>query len=242
MGGMGGASALMAQLGRVFAQQTGIEVEVLPNLGTGGGLNALAEGMLDVSVAGRKLKPEELTRGLVEVAAVRTPYVLVTSRPAPASMQARDVVAAYSAGKPAWPDGVPLRIILRPRSDSETTVLGAMFPGMEAAINQARQRPDTPVAPNDQDNADLAEQLSGSLTSMTYSQLMLERRKLHAVALTDVAPTLEAFESGAYPHGRTFRVIHMQQASAAARRFVQFLKTDEAAHALREAFCLPVHE
>lgn len=242
MGGMGGASALLVHLGRVFTQQTGIEVEVLPSLGTGGGLTALTEDVLDVSVAGRKLKPDELARGLVEVVALRTPYVLVTAHPAPAGLQGRDVVAAYAADRAAWPDGVPLRIILRPRSDSETPVLGALFPSMDAAMNQARQRNDSLVAPSDQDNADLAEQLPGSLTGMTYSQLRLERRNLRAVALANVAPTLEAFESGAYPHGRTLRLIHAQGASATARRFVQFLQTDEAARAMREAFCLPVRE
>ena len=98
---MGGASALLVQFGRALTQQTGIEVEVLPGFGTGGGLDALTEGVLDVSVAGRKVKLDELARGLVEVAAVRTPYVLVTSRPAPAGMQAHDVMAAYSADKVA---------------------------------------------------------------------------------------------------------------------------------------------
>lgn len=239
VGGTGSATALLAHLGEPFTQQTGITVEVIPNLGSGGGLNALAQGVLDLAISGRKLNPAELARGFVQVAAVRTPYVFVTSHPAPPGLTGREVAAAYSNARAAWPDGTPFDLILRPRSETDISLLAGMFPGLEAALNQARQRGDVPIAATDQDNADLAEKLWRSLTGATYTQVIMERRNLRMVSFDNVAPTLEAFESGAYPYAKVLRVIYSQQPSAAAERFAQFLRTDAGVRALREAGCLP---
>ena len=239
VGGTGAGLAMLTHLGGSFTQRTGITVAVVSNLGSSGGLNALAEGVLDLAVSGRTLKPTELASGLVQVATMRTPYVLASSHPAPLGFTRHEVTAAYTAERAVWPDGAPLRIILRPRADADTPLLAALFPGMEAALNQARHRGDAPVAATDQDNADLAERLPGSLTGMSYTQVALERRNLRLVPLDSVVPTLEAFESGAYPHGKVLRLIQPRQPSAAAERFVQFLRTDEGVLAMREAFCLP---
>ena len=95
---------------------------------------------------------------------------------------------------------------------------------------------------DDQDNAAIAEKMSGSLTDSTYTQVVMERRNLRFVSLDAVAPTLEALESGAYPHARIFRLILPPAPSGAARRFIQFLRTDEGVRAMREAGCLPGDE
>ena len=44
VGGTGGAAALLELLGRPFTQHSGIAVEVIPNLGSGGGLSAASDG------------------------------------------------------------------------------------------------------------------------------------------------------------------------------------------------------
>lgn len=204
VGGTGGASALMAHVGSVFTQRTGIAVEVVLGFGTGGALKALAEGVLDLTVSGRPLNPTEQAKGLAQVATVRTPYVLATSHPAPPGLSGREVVAAYSAGRAVWPDGTPLRILLRPRSDSDAPMMAALFLGMEAALNQARQRGDAPVATTDQDNVEQAEKLPGSLGGATYTQVVMERRNLRLVALDGVTPTPAAYESGPIRMARSF--------------------------------------
>ena len=242
LGGKSGASALMVHLGQAFTRWAGIAVEVVPGLGSTGSLNALAEGVLDVAIAGRGLSPARSKRGFVQVATVRTPWVLATSHPAPPALTGRDVVAAYAADRAAWPDGTPLRVVLRSQSDADHAVLAAAIPGMEAALDRARRRGDASVAGNDQDNAAIAEKMSGSLTDSTYTQVVMERRNLRFVSLDAVAPTLEALESGAYPHARIFRLILPPAPSGAARRFIQFLRTDEGVRAMREAGCLPGDE
>lgn len=239
VGGTGGATAMLQLLGSPFTQHSGITVEVIQNLGSSGSLSAASDGILDVAVSGRALSVKEAERGLVTAFAVRTPHVFATSHPNPPVMAAHEVVHVYASPVANWPDGSRIKLILRPRADSETISLATMFPGMDAALNQARHRSDLPVAATDQDSAQLAERLPGSLITTTYTQVILERRDLRLITLDGVSPTMEAFEGGVYRHAKTFHIIHPRQPSPAAKLFVKFLTSTEGLLALRGAGCLP---
>ncbi len=81
------------------------------------------------------------------------PFVLATSHPNPNGVKAAEVSALYASPKATWADGSPLRIILRPKSDSDTPVLSGMFAGMPSSMETARTRQDVLIAATDQDNA-----------------------------------------------------------------------------------------
>lgn len=242
VGGTGGATALLEQLGRSFTERTGIVIDVVPSLGSSGGINATADGVLDLAVSGRPLSAAERARGLVTVATIRTLYVLATSHRHPPAMSEREVVKAYASEKVTWPDGSRVMLVLRPRAESDNQVLIGLFPEMDAALNQARQRSDVPVAATDQDNADMAERLPGSLIGTTYTQVLLERRDLRLVTIDGASPTMEAFGSGAYRYTKVFYILHPRQASLAAKRFIEFLQSEEGLRTLRAAGCLPTAE
>src|SRR5688572_2528393 len=83
-GGVGAATKLLSLLGAGFAEEgSATQIEVIPSLGSSGGLRALSEGALDIAVSGRPLNAEELKQGMRVVATIRTPFVLVTAHPKP---------------------------------------------------------------------------------------------------------------------------------------------------------------
>ena len=90
--------------------------------------------------------------------------MLATSHPNPDGLALADIANAFRSERATWSDGSPIRVILRPRSESDTALIGELFPGVASAIATARLRPDIPVAATDQDNADMAEQTPGSLS------------------------------------------------------------------------------
>ena len=181
IGGMGSVMATLPALFSAFDRSEENKLEVIPSLGSSGALRAVAEGVLDLAVSGRVLTREELAQGLIYR---RSNFArrLSSSPRSRAQMASRALKLRKSSslGRPSWADGSLIRIILRPKSDSDTAVLGAMFPGMAAAIEEARKRPDIPIAATDQDNADMAERIPGSLTGSTMSQVKMERRNLRS--------------------------------------------------------------
>jgi phosphate transport system substrate-binding protein len=207
--------------------------EVIPSLGSSGGLKALAEGALDIAVSGRPLSAEELKQGMRVVLAMRTPFVLVTSHPHPNGLKSADIAAIFRAEKSTWADGSLLHVILRPKSDTDTSILGGMFPGMVSAIESARARQDVPVAATDQDNADAAERTPGSLTGSTLTQIKTEQRPLRLLSIDGVTPSLEALERGAYPFSKTIYFILPENKNPSADAFVAFLRSDAGQAMLR---------
>jgi phosphate transport system substrate-binding protein len=234
-GGLGATVKLLPILAAGFGDKQVSAVEVIPNLGSSGGLRALAGGALDVAVSGRPLKEEELSQGLRVAVIMRTPFVMVGSQENPDGLKSAEIAELFRGERSTWTDGSPVRVILRPKSDSDTPILGAMFPGMASAIEAARKRHDVTVAATDQDNADAAERIPGSLTGFTLTQFKTERRPLHLLPIDGVAPSLEALESGAYPFSKTIYFVLPAKTNPRAEDFVAFLRSPAGRAILRDS-------
>lgn len=239
VGGTGTAIGFLHEAAAKFAADTGGKVVVIPALGSAGSLRALIDGKLDLAVAARPLKGDEVAAGLRQLLVLRAAYVMATSRHDAGELKAADVAKIYAANSPVWPDGTPIRIILRPRSDTDTELLAALFPGMSDAMEAARRRPEVPIAATDQDNADEAERLTGSLTGTTTTQIKTEGRRLHAISIDGVEPTLANFASGAYGYAKRLYVVVKGDDGPDTAKFVEFLGSPVGLDLLRSAEVLP---
>ena len=235
VGGTGAATAFLRGIGSAFTARTGIDVEVLPSIGGSGALRALGDGVLDLAVSARPLNAEEKARGLGVAHSLRTPFVFATSQPNPQRMSLAELLQAFDTGTKVWPDGEPIRVILRPKQESATIVMEETFPGLGAAMAAARRRPDVPVAATDQDNATLAESTPGSLVGITHLQAVTERRKLNFVTLDGHTPTLENFDQGLYPYAITISFVTPARQNPAVDRFLEFVRSHEGEALFRHA-------
>jgi phosphate transport system substrate-binding protein len=235
VGGTGATNELVKKVGALYATESGVTLELIPSLGTSGGNRAVADGILDFSMSGRPLNPAESAKGLSVVGEFHTPFVLVTSHPRPNGLKRSEIARLYQSDKPVWADGQPLRVILRPTNESDTSVLGNTFPGMSAAIAKVRDRADLSVAATDQDNADMAETTKGSLVAATFTQIVMEKRNLRFVAIDGVEPSIESYEKGTYPFGKKLYLVVGSTKSPAVAHFLTFLRSQKGIAALREA-------
>jgi phosphate transport system substrate-binding protein len=241
VGGLGAATKLLPVLSARFADKNAnAALEVIPSLGSSGGLRALAEGVLDMAVSGRPLNAEELKQGLHVAMTIRTPFVMVTSHDKPDGIRSAEIEGIYRNQKAKWSDGSAVRVILRPKSDSDTPLLGGMFPAMVSALEAARARHDVTVAATDQDNADAAERIPGSLTGSTLTQIKTEERRLRMIPIDGVVPTLETLESGAYPFSKTIYFVLPAKKNPLAENLVTFLHSPAGEAALRDGGTLLV--
>jgi len=234
IGGTGAATAPLQQIAVRFTAESGIAVEVIPGLGTSGGLNAAADGVLQLVVSARVPSAIETARELTTFLTTCTPYVLASSHPSPGSLASKTIAAIYAQGAPVWPDGTPIRIVLRPKAETDNAVMAALFPGIDQALAQARSRDVVPIGTTDQDNADLAEHIPGSLIGSTYAQLLTEHRALPFVAIDGELPDLDAYEAGRYPFGKRLYIIGPRHPKPEASRFLDFLGSPRGITAMRE--------
>jgi phosphate transport system substrate-binding protein len=223
VGGTGFAIALMRTLGeRVHESRPDIETVILPSLGSGGGLAALADGAIEFAVSARPLTSAEQGKGLREAACATTPLTFATSRPNGGSLALRDLAALYAEPSPRWPDGMRLKVILRDRNGAEVPYLSAHVPGMRDAFAAAFARPGIAVGATDQENAELAQRIEGSLAIITLLQIRTERLALRPMSLDGLTPSTDAIAAGAWPLPIRFCLVLPATPAPAARHMVAF--------------------
>lgn len=234
-GGTGSAIELMRLVGKAFKERNaGIDVAAIPALGSSGGIRAVGDKAIDIAVSARPVKPEEAAK-VNTTLFFRSPYLIATSHPKPNPLAVRDIARMFADPQAKWQDGTPVRVILRPRSESDNALIASLFPGTGQAIETARSRPEVPIAVNDQDNATMAESIPGSIVGMSLVQLHLEKRDLRAVTIDGKQPSLANMESGAYPYARDFYLVTSKTPSPMVEKFLAFLRSPDAVKLLRES-------
>ena len=184
IGGSGVALAAMRHVGEnMTAIDPSLQVEVLPSLSTPGGIRAMIAGEIDVLIASRALTADERAKVDGESACFTTALVLATPHKAASGLTKAEIPGYYADAKPMWPDGTPLKVILRLRTSSEAAAIANVVPGFKAAYEAAHQRKGIPVASTDLDNADLALRTAGSISFMTLLQIQSEQLALKPLTL-----------------------------------------------------------
>jgi phosphate transport system substrate-binding protein len=105
-------------------------------------------------------------------------------------------------------------------------------------MEAARRRPEVPIAANDQDNAEMAEAVPGSLVGISLAQLVLEKRNLRPIVVDGLEPTFANFERGAYPHAKLLYFVVRGQPRPPLEAFLAFLRSPEGTAVFRAAHLL----
>ena len=227
--GTGVALGSMSQIGAAFeAKRPGITVEVLPSLGSSGGVQALIAGAIDLSVSSRDLKEAEKEQGAQARLYATTPLAIVTSSKTKAEgMTTEELAQMYSGEITYWPSGQPVRVILRPVSETDTKMLSDLSDAVSDAIKAAHERPGLITATNDQENAEALERLVGSLGAVALGQIATEKRRLKILALDGVTPEAGDRSERAMKFVKNIYIVKTEHPSALASEFIEFLFSEE---------------
>ena len=235
LGGTGAALGSMKQLAVAFNKHfPAASIDVRPSVGSSGGIRAVTEGMLDIGISSRALKDEELTSAIKVWAYAKSPFVLaVHHKLSVANLTTQQAIGIYDGSLLQWTDGTTVRVILRSPTETDTVILKQFIPGMEAALATAYQRRGPPIATTDQDIADKIQSIPGAVGTSTLSLILGENRPLKALALNNVAPTVENMGNGTYPMSKTLYLVTRAQAKAEVQQFIDFMQSEEGAAILK---------
>ncbi len=229
IGGTGMALAAMRVVGRSFASRhPGIEVEVLPSLGTSGGLSAVTAGAIDLALSARPLNDIERARGLYDAQYARTPIAFVTHlQTVVGGVGLSEIERILKGEVNAWPDGSPIRVVRREPSDADWNLLRRLSPDLELSVQLALKRPGLLTVGTDQENADALQRMRGSFGMVSVGQLKAEDLRLKPLKLDGVAPDVESIASGRYPLSRSLNIAWSGEPRMLLADFVAFLREPE---------------
>ena len=225
IGGTGAALGFMRKVGDAASQDDpSLKIQVLPSMGSTGGVRALTENVVSLALVGRSLSPSEVLSGISEAVCFHTPFVFVTSTTGVSDISRADLVSYYGGDRPTWRTGAPVRVILRPVSDAATPFLSELLPGMADAMARARTRKEIPVAASDQDNVELAMSIADSLTGASLVQLLADSAPLTKLSLDGAPPTVEHMTRGEYPRGYRICMVRGRTPSDGALRLIAWMR------------------
>ncbi len=241
--GTGGAIGGMKLLGEAFGKKhPGVKVNVLPSLGSTGGIKAVAAGKLDFAVSARRIKNEEKVPGLVEEPYVKAAFIFATSSSNQANgFSLAEIQDIYAGKKTTWPGGDKIFLVIRPAADAYTEFLVKLSPGMKDAVETAQKRPGMFTGITDQDAADQIERIPGSFGVTSYTLVASEKRKIKPLAVDGISPVGRSGVNGKYPYFMTFYLVYVKDRNTGAvRDFNDFIRSKEGEKILRMNGHIPI--
>lgn len=230
--GTGSMVNMLEILGAAYAKsRPGVRVRVVAGLGSAGAVKAVAAGHVDMAVVVRQ---RNMGEGLAWQPVSVTPFVFVANVRGLDRLTIEELAARYAMRSPTWPDGTPVRLVLRPSVDSDNDVIRAMSPDIARALDGALAHPGMVYAATDQAAVDRIEQTPGALGSTTLALLAAEHRTLRPLAIGGVQPTVANLASGAYPWFKAFHAATWPEPPAPVARFLEFLASPPARKLLGE--------
>ncbi len=240
MGGNGSALGTLRALAEAeVGDDPALAAVIVPSLGTGGGIRALLGGALDLAASTRPLRGDETERRLEARFLGETPFVFAVSARSPVTgVSSERIARIYSGEEAVWPDGTPIRLILRPPSDSDTRALEAISPALRDAVGAAQRRKGLLTATTDQDAADLLERLPGAFGTSTLALIRTEGRDLRPLAVDGAAPEA-APHAAAYPWRRPLHLVYRSPPPPRVQRFLDFVDSPRGREILLESGYVP---
>ena len=227
IGGSGSALGTLRLLADAFEKNhPQSSFVIVPSLGSGGGIRALQAGAIDLAVISRPLKDSERGPDVLATEYARTPLVFaVTVTTNVSAVTTPELVSIYAGERKTWADGQPLRLVLRPDTESDTDILKSVSPGMSQAVTAAQARHGMITALTDKANAESLETIPGAVGTTTLAQITSEKRGLRPLALDGVSPSPATLANGKYLYYKTMFTVSGSSTPLSAHQFAAFVRS-----------------
>jgi phosphate transport system substrate-binding protein len=202
----------------------GVTIIMEKPLGSSGAIKALLAGVLDIAVSSKPLKPEESQQGAIAREYGRTPLLFATNIDVRKdNITLQELKEIYEGKTITWPDGKPLRLVLRPEGDIDTKIVRGLAPAVDAAVTVAMKRHGMKVAITDKDLIETVASTPGAVGATSLCTLLVLKPKLNPLALNGVKASTRALSDGSYPIAKDIRFVTTAKTPLAGIRFLDFV-------------------
>jgi phosphate transport system substrate-binding protein len=222
--GSGNALDLLKPMVRAYLKTNrDVDVAMEKPLGSSGAIKALLAGALDLVVSSRDLKPEESAQGARLKEYGRTPFVIITEKRVPKqNVTTLELEGIYAGRITQWQNGESVRLVLRPREDIDTHILGGLSPGMHSSLDAAQSRPGMVIAVTDPEAYATVAKTPGGLGATGLVSIIVEKLPLNILSLNGVRPTPKNLANGTYPMYKQISFVTTSRTTPAALKFLNF--------------------
>jgi len=243
--GTGAGIGAMRRMAEGFQKKhPNVAIDVLPSIGSTGAIKAVKEGRIDIGLSSRPLTPEERSMGIIEEPYGRTPFIFAVQESNPTKgVTLTEIEGIYAGKRKTWPDGTPIRLILRPLRDSFSVYLASINSRFKSASEKAHSIPGVFVGTTDQEAAEQIEKTPGSFGTTSSSLMAVEKRRIKALSVDGAAPVPSNIADGVhvsagnkYPFTMTMSLVYKGDTDkGAVKDFIKFVFSKDGRKLLSES-------
>jgi phosphate transport system substrate-binding protein len=235
LAGSGSNLPLTRALGVAHAQRGGNKPIAHPSIGSGGGIRALLDGVIDVALVSRPLRPSEREHGLVASPYARVPVMVAVHDDVPErTIEPSVLLEIYSGATTHWSDGTPVVVLQREPGDSSHRAVSQVLPTFADINEQAYRAQRFRVIYHDSAMQEALATTVGAI-GLHGSGRISSEHTYRALRIGGVPPTPEAVVEGDYPFFKDLSFVTRGQPTGEAKAFIEFAGSDEA-RAIIESF------
>jgi phosphate transport system substrate-binding protein len=234
LAGTGTMVPLSVDLARRHRERSplGPRIIVEESIGSGGGVRAALDGVVDLGMVSRPLTSKERRLGLVVVPVARDAVVVAVSSRLPVEgLSSGELRALYAGERRVYPDGTPAVVLLRDRGESANAVLEGAFPGLRASGPAGRGRR---TLYSEEAMVEALVSTLGGVGVCSLGVLVSRRSPLRALALDGRVPSAATLADGSWPATRPLMFVARRDRLERARVFLDFVRSEEGRGIVRE--------
>lgn len=217
----------------------GGEAQVLASIGSGGGLQALSDGLIDIALVSRPLREDE--RSAVDEVPYARAGIVVATRLELGDMDLRTLRAIYAGTRTETPGGQRIVPILREEGDSTFAALSARDAEFGAAIRDAQREERFRSVFTDQSMEHVLSTVHGALGLLDQGFLEAQATDVRSVPFGPV-PTPAVLARGEYPYTKDLLLALPRSPRASAIAFVDFVRGPVGRRIIQDAAYMPLGE
>jgi ABC-type phosphate transport system substrate-binding protein len=156
-----------------------------------------------------------------------------------AGLATEQLLAIYRGEWSRWSDGTPVVALLRERGDSSHDAIARAFPPFRAVNDAAIESRRFRVLYHDDDLVRAVLAIRGAIGISDVAVVRTHTPSPRILSVDGQAPGPEAVRDGRYPFVKPVAFVTRGELSPAARRFVEFARSDEGARVLESLGAVP---
>lgn len=222
MAGSGSNLPITRALGAAFSQAESRHAVVHSSVGSGGGVQALLDGVIDIALVSRPLRDGEREQGLVATPYARVPVVVAAHASVPdLGLTSTELVEIFDGTRATWADGSRIVVLQRERDDSSHTAVDRALPAFAAANERAYRDTRWRVLYRDDAMREALADTRGAIGLFGEGAIPASL-PIKALTIDGVMPSPHTVRSGAYPYAKDFAFVTRGAPQGEAAAFIAF--------------------
>lgn len=240
LAGSGSNLPLTRALSAAFPRDLGPHPVVHASIGSGGGVRALLDGVIDVALISRPLREGEREQGLVVIPYARVPVVVAAHDSVPErALTTEQLISLYAGALTTWSDGSRVVVLQRERGDSSHIAVARVLPGFDEANETAYEQSRWRVLYRDEAMREALADTHGAIGLFGQGAIPASL-PVRPLPIDGVNPDRESARDGSYPFTKDFAFVTRGAPTGLARAFIDFSLSPAGRRIIEQAGGIPL--